>query len=98
MPSNQESPSVAVERALAMLEAVAQEPEGLSNAFGELYSSHSRKAGLPEPRSGYGKVSGRAEDFEPGPRSLEWNRRARSGAPHHASPDGKDNSHLPSRD
>jgi DNA-binding IclR family transcriptional regulator len=32
MPSTQDSPSVAVERALAMLEAVAQEPEGLSNA------------------------------------------------------------------
>src|SRR6266849_6308816 len=32
MPSNLESPSVAVERALAMLEAVAQEAEGLSNA------------------------------------------------------------------
>jgi DNA-binding IclR family transcriptional regulator len=32
MSPNHESPSVAVERALAMLEAVAQAPEGLSNA------------------------------------------------------------------
>jgi DNA-binding IclR family transcriptional regulator len=32
MPPAAESPSVAVERALAILEAVAQEPEGLSNA------------------------------------------------------------------
>jgi DNA-binding IclR family transcriptional regulator len=32
MPQLSDSPSVAVERALAMLESVAQEPEGLSNA------------------------------------------------------------------
>lgn len=47
MPSNQESPSVAVERALAMLEAVAQEPEGLSNA------EISRKLQIPKSSASY---------------------------------------------
>lgn len=45
--SNQESPSVAVERALAMLEAVAQEPEGLSNA------EISRKLDIPKSSASY---------------------------------------------
>jgi len=47
MPSNHESPSVAVERALAMLEAVAQEPEGLSNA------DISRKLQIPKSSASY---------------------------------------------
>src|ERR1022692_725619 len=47
MPSNQESPSVAVERALAMLEAVAQESEGLSNA------EISRKLQIPKSSASY---------------------------------------------
>lgn len=47
MPSKQESPSVAVERALAMLEAVAQEPEGLSNA------EISRKLQIPKSSASY---------------------------------------------
>src|SRR5256714_2911590 len=47
MTSNQESPSVAVERALAMLEAVAQEPEGLSNA------EISRKLEIPKSSASY---------------------------------------------
>lgn len=47
MPSKQESPSVAVERALAMLEAVAQEPEGLSNA------DISRKLQMPKSSASY---------------------------------------------
>ena len=47
MPSNHESPSVAVERALAMLEAVAQEPEGLSNA------EISRKLEIPKSSASY---------------------------------------------
>jgi IclR family transcriptional regulator, acetate operon repressor len=47
MPLNQESPSVAVERALAMLEAVAQEPEGLSNA------AISRKLQIPKSSASY---------------------------------------------
>lgn len=47
MPSNQESPSVAVERALAMLEAVAQEPDGLSNA------EISRKLQIPKSSASY---------------------------------------------
>ncbi len=47
MPSNHESPSVAVERALAMLEAVAQEPEGLSNA------EISRKLQMPKSSASY---------------------------------------------
>jgi len=47
MPSNHESPSVAVERALAMLEAVAQEPEGLSNA------EISRKLQIPKSSASY---------------------------------------------
>ena len=42
-----ESPSVAVERALAMLEAVAQEPEGLSNA------EISRKLQIPKSSASY---------------------------------------------
>ncbi|MGA8763780.1 MAG: IclR family transcriptional regulator [Candidatus Sulfotelmatobacter sp.] len=46
MPSN-ESPSVAVERALAMLEAVAQESEGLSNA------AISRKLQIPKSSASY---------------------------------------------
>jgi len=44
---NHESPSVAVERALAMLEAVAQEPEGLSNA------EISRKLKIPKSSASY---------------------------------------------
>ena len=47
MSSRQESPSVAVERALAMLEAVAQEPEGLSNA------EISRKLRIPKSSASY---------------------------------------------
>lgn len=47
MSSNHESPSVAVERALAMLEAVAQEPEGLSNA------DISRKLQIPKSSASY---------------------------------------------
>ncbi len=47
MSSNHESPSVAVERALAMLEAVAQEPEGLSNA------EISRKLQMPKSSASY---------------------------------------------
>ena len=42
-----ESPSVAVERALAMLEAVAQESEGLSNA------EISRKLQMPKSSASY---------------------------------------------
>jgi DNA-binding IclR family transcriptional regulator len=47
MPSKEESPSVAVERALAMLEAIAQEPEGLSNA------AISRKLQIPKSSASY---------------------------------------------
>jgi DNA-binding IclR family transcriptional regulator len=47
MPANHESPSVAVERALAMLEAVAQEPDGLSNA------EISRKLQIPKSSASY---------------------------------------------
>lgn len=47
MSSTHESPSVAVERALAMLEAVAQEPEGLSNA------EISRKLQIPKSSASY---------------------------------------------
>lgn len=47
MPPKDESPSVAVERALAMLEAVAQEPEGLSNA------EISRKLQIPKSSASY---------------------------------------------
>jgi len=47
MSSDHESPSVAVERALAMLEAVAQEPEGLSNA------EISRKLQIPKSSASY---------------------------------------------
>jgi len=47
MPPSPESPSVAVERALAMLEAVAQEPEGLSNA------EISRKLKIPKSSASY---------------------------------------------
>ena len=47
MSSNHESPSVAVERALAMLEAVGQEPDGLSNA------EISRKLQIPKSSASY---------------------------------------------
>ena len=47
MSTNHESPSVAVERALAMLEAAAQEPEGLSNA------EISRKLEIPKSSASY---------------------------------------------
>lgn len=47
MPSHPESPSVSVERALAILEAVAQEPEGLSNA------AISRKLQIPKSSASY---------------------------------------------
>lgn len=47
MPENHKSPSVAVERALAMLEAVAQEPDGLSNA------EISRKLQIPKSSASY---------------------------------------------
>src|SRR5580700_7822433 len=47
MNSQGESPSVAVERALAMLEAVAHEPEGLSNA------EISRKLQIPKSSASY---------------------------------------------
>jgi len=47
MPSKEESPSVAVERALAMLEAVAEAPEGLSNA------EISRKLEIPKSSASY---------------------------------------------
>jgi DNA-binding IclR family transcriptional regulator len=45
--SHTDSPSAAVERALAMLEAVAQEPEGLSNA------EISRKLQIPKSSASY---------------------------------------------
>jgi len=47
MPRKEENPSVAVERALGMLEAVAQEPEGLSNA------EISRKLQIPKSSASY---------------------------------------------
>jgi DNA-binding IclR family transcriptional regulator len=47
MSMNHESPSVAVERALAMLEAVAQEPDGMSNA------EISRKLQIPKSSASY---------------------------------------------
>lgn len=47
MSQNHESPSVAVERALAMLEAVAHEPEGLSNA------QISRRLEIPKSSASY---------------------------------------------
>jgi len=47
MSTNHESPSVAVERALAMLEAAAQSPEGLSNA------EISRKLEIPKSSASY---------------------------------------------
>lgn len=47
MTPNHESPSVAVERALAMLEAIAHEPEGLSNA------EISRKLQIPKSSASY---------------------------------------------
>ena len=47
MASKDESPSVAVERALAMLEAVAQDSEGLSNA------DLSRKLQIPKSSASY---------------------------------------------
>jgi len=47
MKTNHEAPSVAVERALAMLEAVAQDPEGLSNA------EISRKLQIPKSSASY---------------------------------------------
>src|SRR3954465_11476784 len=47
MPHKQENPSVAVERALGMLEAVAQEPDGLSNA------EISRKLQIPKSSASY---------------------------------------------
>lgn len=47
MSSNHESPSVAVERALAILEAVAHEAEGLSNA------EISRKLQIPKSSASY---------------------------------------------
>lgn len=47
MSQNHESPSVAVERALSILEAAAQEPEGLSNA------EISRKLQMPKSSASY---------------------------------------------
>jgi DNA-binding IclR family transcriptional regulator len=47
MPASSDSPSAAVERALAMLEAVAQESEGLSNA------EISRKLNIPKSSASY---------------------------------------------
>src|SRR5580700_7161417 len=47
MPHREDSPSVAVERALGMLEAVSQEPEGLSNA------EISRKLQIPKSSASY---------------------------------------------
>jgi DNA-binding IclR family transcriptional regulator len=47
MPASSDSPSVAVERALAMLEAVGQESEGLSNA------EISRKLNIPKSSASY---------------------------------------------
>ena len=47
MPHREDSPSVAVERALGMLEAVSQEPEGLSNA------EISRKLDIPKSSASY---------------------------------------------
>ncbi|HTS34041.1 MAG TPA: IclR family transcriptional regulator [Candidatus Solibacter sp.] len=47
MTSRTESPSVSVERALAILEAVAQEPDGLSNA------TISRKLQIPKSSASY---------------------------------------------
>jgi DNA-binding transcriptional ArsR family regulator len=45
--ASSDSPSVAVERALTMLEAVAQEPDGLSNA------EISRKLNIPKSSASY---------------------------------------------
>jgi len=47
MPHKEENPSVAVERALSMLEIVAQEPEGMSNA------EISRKLQIPKSSASY---------------------------------------------
>src|SRR4030088_1550307 len=47
MPPTPDSPSVAVERALAMLEAVAQDSEGMSNA------DISRKLKIPKSSASY---------------------------------------------
>ena len=47
MPDTKDSPSVAVERALAMLEAVSQAPEGLSNA------EISRQLQIPKSSASY---------------------------------------------
>src|SRR5579872_1307108 len=47
MAHREDSPSVAVERALGMLEAVSQEPEGLSNA------EISRKLDIPKSSASY---------------------------------------------
>lgn len=47
MPASSDSPSVAVERALAMLEAVSQDSEGLSNA------DISRKLQIPKSSASY---------------------------------------------
>src|SRR4051812_15961177 len=47
MPHKEENPSVAVERALSMLEVVAQEPEGMSNA------EISRKLQIPKSSASY---------------------------------------------
>lgn len=47
MPHKDENPSVAVERALSMLETVAQEPEGMSNA------EISRKLQIPKSSASY---------------------------------------------
>lgn len=47
MKTKRESPSVAVERALAMLESVSQDPEGLSNA------QISRKLQIPKSSASY---------------------------------------------
>jgi DNA-binding IclR family transcriptional regulator len=47
MPFHQQSPSVAVERALAMLEVVAEGSEGLSNA------GFSRRRRIPKSSASY---------------------------------------------
>ena len=47
MPVSSDSPSAAVERALAMLEAVAQAADGLSNA------EISRKLNIPKSSASY---------------------------------------------
>ena len=106
MPHKEENPSVAVERALSMLEVVAQEPEGMSNA------EISRKLQIPKSSASYilrtlEKQNYLNRDEESGHRVglkiLSLSRGAlsgidvRSGASHYAQPDGEDKSDVPPR-